>query len=130
MAGLQTEFEFILPKGFVDSDGNLHRKGTMRLATAMDEILPLRDPRVRNNQAYLTIVLLSRVITQLGTLASADINTGMIEHLFASDLGYLQALYNRVNSSNLDDAICPTCGRPFDTDSAGEEVAATASLGG
>ena len=129
MAGLQTEFDFLLPKGFVDTEGNLHRKGTMRLATAMDEILPLRDPRVRNNQAYLTIVLLSRVITQLGTLDSAEINTGLIEHLFASDLGYLQALYNRVNSSNMDEGICPTCGRPFDETGEGAAVEA-ASLGG
>ncbi len=130
MAGLQTEYEFILPKGFVDTDGNLHRKGSMRLATAMDEIAPLRDPRVRNNQAYLTVLLLARVITKLGTLEPSDINTGLIEHLFAGDLGYLQALYNRINSSNLDDTICPTCGRPFDTDSGSEETTGATSLGG
>ena len=124
MAGFQTEYEFILPKGYVDQEGNLHRKGTMRLATAMDDITPLRDPRVRGNQAYLTILLLSRVVTRLGTLP--DVNSGVIEHLFASDLGYLQAMYNRINSSNMDDAICPTCGRPFES---GSEQEATPSVG-
>ncbi|HLG51807.1 MAG TPA: phage tail assembly protein, partial [Chloroflexota bacterium] len=70
--GLQTEFEFVLPKGYVDRDGNLHKKGIMRLATANDEIAPLRDPRVRQNQAYLTIILLSRVITKLGSLPEVN----------------------------------------------------------
>lgn len=127
MAGFQTEYEFILPKGFVDQEGNLHRKGTMRLATAMDEITPLRDPRVRGNQAYLTILLLSRVVTKLGTLD--DVNSGVIEHLFASDLGYLQAMYNRVNSSNMDDSICPTCGRPFESENE-QEAAPPVGVGG
>ena len=130
MAGLQTEYEFILPKGYVDSEGNLHRKGTMRLATAMDEIMPLRDARVRNNQAYLTILLLARVVTRLGTIPSGEIGTNVVESLFAGDLGYLQALYNRINSSNMDDTICPTCGRPFDNAEAGAEGAEAASLGG
>jgi hypothetical protein len=129
MAGLQTEYEFVLPKGYVDSDGNLHRKGTMRLATAMDEIAPLRDPRVRNNQAYLTIILLSRVVTRLGTLDQGEINTGVMEHLFASDLGYLQALYNRINAASPDDSVCPTCGRPFEADG-GQEAAQPVGLGG
>jgi len=92
---LQTEFEFTLPRGYIDQDGNLHREGVMRLATAMDEIAPLRDPRVRSNQAYLVIILLARVITRLGNLAS--INTGVIENLFAADLAYLQALYRQIN---------------------------------
>src|SRR5215211_4702041 len=86
--GLQTEYEFTLPRGYVDSSGDLHRKGVMRLATAMDEIAPLRDPRVRANQAYLTILLLARVVTKLGTLA--DVNTGVVEGLFSADLAFLQ----------------------------------------
>lgn len=92
---LQTEFEFILPRGYVDRDGNLHRHGLMRLATAMDEIAPLRDLRVRSNQAYLVIVLLSRVVAKLGTLS--QVTTGVIENLFAADLAYLQAFYRQIN---------------------------------
>src|SRR4051794_30305271 len=95
--GFQTEIEFELPKGYVDEEGALHRRGTMRLATAADEILPLRDPRVQQNEAYLAIIVLARVITRLGSLD--DISTGVIERLFASDLGYLQRLYERFNSS-------------------------------
>ena len=93
--GLQTEFEFTLPRGYVSSDGGLHKKGRMRLATAMDEIAPLRDPRVRANQAYLVIILLSRVITQLGSVDVID--TGVIENLFSSDLSYLQDFYRSIN---------------------------------
>src|ERR687896_543882 len=89
--GLQTEFEFTLPRGYVAPDGRLHKKGRMRLATAMDEIAPLRDPRVRANQAYLVIILLARVITQLGDVEVID--TGVIENLFTADLAYLQDLY-------------------------------------
>ena len=106
---LQTEFEFTLPRGYVDQDGNLHRQGTMRLATAMDEIAPLRDPRVQNNQAYLVIILLSRVVTRLGTLPF--VNTGVIENLFAADLAYLQALYRRINEEGVTtfQVQCPEC---------------------
>src|SRR5436189_3127021 len=93
--GLQTEYEFTLPRGYVDSSGDLHRTGVMRLATAIDEIAPLRDPRVRANQAYLTVVLLARVITKLGTLA--DVNSGVVEGLFSADLAYLQDFYQRIN---------------------------------
>jgi len=93
--GLQTEFEFTLPRGYVDGNGTLHKKGRMRLATAMDEIAPLRDPRVRSNQAYLVIILLSRVITQLGTVDVID--TGVVENLFSADLAYLQDFYRRIN---------------------------------
>ena len=93
--GLQTEFEFTLPKGFMDANGTLHRKGRMRLATAMDEIAPLRDPRVRANQAYLVIILLSRVITSLGTVDIID--TGVVENMFSSDLAYLQDFYRQIN---------------------------------
>lgn len=129
MAGLQTEFDFILPKGFVDTGGTLHRKGTMRLATAMDEISPLRDPRVRNNQAYLSIILLSKVITKLGTLTGSDINTGVMERLFSADLAYLQGLYNRINSTTFDGTVCPTCGRPMNIDQE-EEVGQPTEVGG
>ena len=129
MAGLQTEFDFILPKGFVDTGGTLHRKGTMRLATAMDEISPLRDPRVRNNQAYLSIILLSKVITKLGTLTGSDINTGVMERLFSADLAYLQGLYNRINSTTFDGTVCPTCGRPMTSDQE-EEVGQPQEVGG
>jgi len=94
-AGLQTEYEFTLPRGYVGPDGTLHRKGRMRLATAIDEIAPLRDPRVRSNQAYLVIILLARVITKLGSLEVID--TGVIENLFSADLAYLQDFYRRIN---------------------------------
>lgn len=94
-SGLQTEFEFTLPRGYVDQEGTLHKKGRMRLATAMDEIAPLRDPRVRSNQAYLVIILLSRVITQLGTVDVID--TGVVENLFSTDLAYLQDFYRKIN---------------------------------
>lgn len=124
MAGLQTEFEFTLPKGFVDNYGNLHRKGVMRLATAMDEISPLRDPRVRANQAYLTIIILANVVTKLGTLTESEIHTGVMERLYSSDLAYLQALYNRINSPNIaaEGAICPITGKAC-ISGEGEEVA-------
>ena len=94
--GFQTEIEFELPKGYVDEEGVLHRRGIMRLATAADEILPLRDPRVQQNEAYLAVIVLSRVIVRLGSLP--HIHTGVIEGLYASDLGYLQRLYERINA--------------------------------
>lgn len=93
--GLQTEFDFTLPRGYVGPDGTLHRKGRMRLATAIDEISPQRDPRVAANPAYLLIILLARVVTQLGTLEM--INTGVIENLFTADLAYLQDFYRKIN---------------------------------
>lgn len=107
---LQTEYEFRLPKGYQEGDGDLHRDGIMRLATAGDEILPLKDPRVQSNPSYLTVILLSRVVTRLGTLQ--DINPRVIEGLFVEDLGYLQELYRRVNGG---EALtlstkCPHCG--------------------
>jgi len=95
--GFQTEIEFELPKGYLDESGELHKRGMMRLATAADEILPLRDPRVQQNEAYLAVIVLARVITRLGSLS--DVSTSVIERLFASDLGYLQRLYERFNSS-------------------------------
>jgi len=99
---LQTEFEFTLPRGFVGPDGVLHRQGRMRLATAMDEIGPLRDPRVRANQAYLAIILLARVITKLGSLEVID--TGVVENLFSADLAYLQDFYRKINEMPEDEA--------------------------
>ncbi|MFG1609212.1 hypothetical protein [Actinoplanes sp. NPDC049265] len=92
---LHTEFPFTLPKGFVDEEGTLHRTGVMRLATARDEIEPLRDPRVRENESYATVIVLARVVTELGTLSR--INTGVVERLFASDFGYLQDFYRIIN---------------------------------
>lgn len=92
---LATEYEFTLPKGYLDSDGTLHRTGVMRLATARDEIEPLRDPRVADNDAYLTVAILARVVTELGTLP--EVNTWTIEGLFAADMAYLQDLYGIVN---------------------------------
>ena len=111
---MQTEFEFELPKGYVDQNGDLHKKGTMRLATAADEILPLRDPRVQQNSGYLTIILLSRVVTKLGTLSS--INTRVIENLFTMDLAYLPDMYQRINLSETPhyQLSCPHCGQSFE----------------
>ena len=94
----QTEIEFTLPKGYLDQDGTLHTTGTMRLATAGDEILPLKDSRVQQNPAYLTIIVLSRVVTQLGSLP--DVNPRVVEGLFASDVNYLQQLYEQLNGSD------------------------------
>ena len=92
---MQTEFEFTLPKGFLDSDGNVHRKGLMRLAIAMDEIVPLQDPRVKSNPAYATVLILARVITQLGALE--EVSPRIVECFFACDLGYLQTFYREIN---------------------------------
>ena len=106
---METVFDFELPKGYVDKNGDLHKKGTMRLATAADEILPLRDPRVQQNSGYLTIILLARVITRLGTLPTID--TRIIEGLFTMDLAYLQDLYQRINASEVPSykVVCPHC---------------------
>jgi hypothetical protein len=113
---LQTEFAFELPLGLVDAEGNLHKDGVMRLATAFDEIAPLKDPRVQANPAYALVILLSRVITSLGALQ--PINPKMIEGLFAGDLAYLQDLYRRINETgrNVAHARCPHCEREFDVE--------------
>jgi hypothetical protein len=117
--GFQTEFEFTLPLGYVDQTGTVHKTGTMRLATAADEILPLKDPRVVGNQAYLVVLLLARVITQLGTLRSID--TGVVERLFSADLAYLQDFYRRVNENGHArlPATCPACGEQFEVEASG-----------
>ncbi|HEV7991901.1 MAG TPA: hypothetical protein VGP25_08755 [Gemmatimonadaceae bacterium] len=103
--GFQTEIEFELPKGYVDETGALHRHGTMRLATAADEILPLRDPRVQQNEAYLAVIVLARVITRLGSVQ--DISTNVIEGLYASDLAYLERLYESLNSGEDAEPVAP-----------------------
>ena len=112
----QTEFEFTLPKGFVDDEGNLHRTGTMRLATAADEILPQKDPRVQSNPAYLSVIVLSRVVTKLGSLSS--VNPAVVEKLFASDLMFLQTLYQQINGDGTTHvkATCPKCEHKFATE--------------
>ncbi|HWQ14145.1 MAG TPA: phage tail assembly protein [Roseiflexaceae bacterium] len=114
----QTEFEFTLPRGYVDREGNIHRQGTMRLATALDEIAPMRDPRVRSNQAYLVIILLARVITRLGDLRDSEINPGVIESLFSADLAYLQDFYRRINETGTStvEVVCPDCSSRFEVD--------------
>jgi len=113
---LQTEFEFTLPKGYADEHGELHRNGVMRLATAADEILPMRDPRVQQNPSYLTIILLSRVVTKLGNLS--QVNPGVIEKLFTSDFSFLQSFYNQVNGEGTckKNTVCPQCRHAFQVD--------------
>ena len=115
-SGLRTEFAFVLPRGYVDGNGAVHREGTMRLATAKDEIVPQRDPRVRENEAYLTVLLLSRVVTRLGSLP--EVHPGIVENLFASDLAFLQDLYRRVNQEGTSQVAvsCPACQHEFTID--------------
>ncbi len=110
----QTEFPFTLPRGFVDRDGNVHKEGVMRLANAGDEILPLKDPKVQQNPGYLTVILLARVITKLGTLPAVD--TRVIEGLYTIDLAYLQDLYQRINTMELPvyQGVCPHCKKTVD----------------
>ena len=110
----QTEFEFELPRGYVDQNGEVHKRGVMRLATAADEIMPLRDPRVQQNPGYLTVILLSRVVTKLGTLQA--INNRVIENLFTIDMAYLQDLYQRINMQEVPayKVVCPHCYKEFD----------------
>jgi len=113
---LQTEFPFNLPRGYVDSEGNLHREGVMRLATAYDEIAPMKDPRVQANPGYLVIILLSRVITRLGSLQ--QINPKVIENLFSADLAFLQDFYRRVNEAGTSrvGVSCPECEAKFEVE--------------
>jgi hypothetical protein len=111
-----TEFPFVLPQGYVDAEGTVHQEGVMRLATAYDEIMPLQDPRVQRNPGYLVIILLSRVITRLGTLE--QINPKMIEGMFAGDLMYLQDLYQRINQNGHARlrVACPHCQGEFEVE--------------
>jgi hypothetical protein len=119
---LRTEFEFELPRGYVDGDGTVHRHGVMRLATARDELVPLHDDRVRENPAYLTVVLLARVITRLGTIT--DVHAGLVEDFFATDLAFLQDLYRRINTEGHTRAAvtCPSCSHQFSVDLSGSRV--------
>jgi hypothetical protein len=116
---IQTEYTFTLPVGYQDGEeGSLHREGTMRLATAADEILPLKDPRVQSNQAYLIVILLSRVITRLGSVT--HINPNVVEGLYAADLAYLQDMYNRINQveAGAQRVACPQCQHSFNLEPA------------
>jgi len=113
---MRTEVEFTLPRGYVGADGTLHREGTMRLATARDEIEPLRDPEVRQNEAYLSVLLLSRVVTKLGDVT--DVTPDLIENLYAADFDHLQRLYERLNMDGeaVGSVRCPECSNTFEVD--------------
>ncbi|MDX2764423.1 hypothetical protein [Streptomyces europaeiscabiei] len=119
---LRTEFPFELPRGYVDEAGNLHREGVMRLATARDELIPLRDVRVQENPAYLSVVLLGRVITRLGNLPM--VHDGIVENMFASDLAFLQDFYRQVNAEGHTRAAveCPHCSEPFEVELGGSRL--------
>lgn len=106
---MQTSFDFVLPRGYVDAQGVVHREGTMRLATARDELMPLLDPKVREHEAFLSLVLLSRVVTRLGTLPMID--DQVIGGLWATDLAFLQDLYRRINTegTTVAEVTCPHC---------------------
>ncbi|MFD8086099.1 hypothetical protein ACFV4F_30885 [Kitasatospora sp. NPDC059722] len=116
---MRTEFAFELPRGYLDDSGQVHRSGVMRLATARDELVPLRDDRVRENPAYLSVVLLGRVVTRIGGVT--DVHAGVIEDLFASDLAFLQDFYRRINAEGHTRAqvTCPSCSCDFAVDLAG-----------
>ena len=113
---MRTEFPFVLPRGYLDSEGAVHREGVMRLATAFDEIAPMKDPRVQANPGYLIVILLARVITRLGQLTS--INPKVIEGLFAADLAYLQDFYRQINENGHSrlGVTCPHCEKRFDVE--------------
>lgn len=116
---LRTEFDFSLPRGYVDDAGTVHRDGVMRLATARDELVPLADDRVRENASYLTVVILGRVVMRLGTLS--EVHAGTIEKMWASDVAFLQDLYRRINQEGHTKAAvtCPACSHDFAVDVAG-----------
>ncbi|MFE4513875.1 hypothetical protein ACFRMQ_06695 [Kitasatospora sp. NPDC056783] len=119
---LRTEFDFELPRGYVDAAGVVHRRGTMRLATARDELVPLRDVRVQENPAYLSVVLLGRVITRLGTVPV--VHDGVVEEMFASDLAFLQDFYRQVNAEGHTRAAvnCPSCQDTFEVELGGSRL--------
>ncbi|MFI0815885.1 hypothetical protein ACH4TX_00660 [Streptomyces sp. NPDC021098] len=119
---LRTEFAFELPRGYLDESGTVHRSGTMRLATARDELVPLRDVRVQENPAYLSVVLLGRVITRLGTLPV--VHDGTVENMFASDLAFLQDFYRQINAEGHTRAAvaCPHCEESFEVELAGSRL--------
>jgi hypothetical protein len=121
-SGPAAEFEFELPRGYVDKDGTTHRRGRMRLATARDELRPQIDIRVKENPAYLSVVLLSQVITQLGAIT--DIHIGVVEQMYATDIAFLQDFYRRINSEGHTRAgvTCPACATEFEVDLAGSRL--------
>ncbi|MDH6577876.1 hypothetical protein P3T29_003537 [Kitasatospora sp. MAP5-34] len=116
---IRTEYEFELPRGYVDESGTVHRQGAMRLATARDELTPLIDLRVKENPAYLSVVLLGMVVTRIGTIT--NVHAGLVEQLFASDLAFLQDFYRRINAEGHTRAAvtCPACDSSFEIDLAG-----------
>jgi len=116
---VQTEFPFTLPRGYVDSDGNVHREGVMRLATAFDEVAPMKDPRVQANPGYLVIILLSRLIVRLGDLT--HINPKVMEGLFSADLAFLQDFYRHINENGHSrvGVTCPQCEAKFELEMSG-----------
>src|SRR5436190_12952593 len=113
---MRTEIPFTLPRGLVDDAGEAHREGTMRLATARDEIEPLRDPEVRRNEAYLSVLLLARTVTRIGDIT--EITPELIEDLYAADFDHLQRLYERVNTDGESAGVvsCPECAHHFEVD--------------
>ncbi|MEU7594102.1 hypothetical protein AB0B79_13850 [Streptomyces sp. NPDC039022] len=119
---LRTEFPFQLPRGYVDEAGTVHRDGVMRLSTARDELVPLRDVRVQENPAYLSVVLLGRVVTRLGTLPM--VHDGIVENMFASDLAFLQDFYRQINAEGHTRAAvdCPHCSEPFEVELGGSRL--------
>jgi hypothetical protein len=119
---MRTEFSFVLPRGYVDESGTVHRTGVMRLATARDELVSQRDDRVRENPNYLAVVLISRVVMSIGEID--NIYAEIIENLFASDLAFLQDLYRRVNQDGHTHArvTCPNCDHDFAVDVAGSRL--------
>ncbi|WP_392892812.1 hypothetical protein [Streptomyces sp. LN699] len=119
---LRTEFPFELPRGYVDDAGTVHRDGVMRLSTARDELVPLRDVRVQENPAYLSVVLLGRVIVRLGTLSM--VHDGIVENMFASDLAFLQDFYRQINAEGHTRAAvqCPHCSEPFEVELGGSRL--------
>ena len=113
---IQTEYEFTLPCGFVDEAGTLHRDGVIRLSTALDELEALKDPRVKANDSYLSVVLLSRVIVRLGAIPG--LAPEHVERLFSADFAYLQELFVRLNDAGagVAETQCPECGTRFPVD--------------
>ncbi len=113
---MRTDVSFTLPRGYVDSAGAVHRDGTMRLATARDEIEAVREPEVRQNEAYLTVLLLSRVVTKVGEVT--DVTPELIEELYAADFDHLQRLYERLNTDGeaVGSVTCPSCSTAFEVD--------------
>jgi hypothetical protein len=113
---MKSDYAFTLPRGLLDSDGNVHREGTMRLATARDELEPLGSPEVRQNEAYLSVLLLARTVTRIGGFT--DITPELVETLYAADFDHLQRLYERINADGeaVGVVACPSCATQFEVD--------------